>query len=115
MKYGIRRNQILESFILFFYVRKIQPDTIKVKHRAWGGKCEGNPLSADTLEAINIAYLGALRDAENEMKPSRNSRLSSLLGTIADSPEEKDNLVDKLRVANNEILQTESISQAKNH
>ena len=36
-----------------------------------------------------------------------------MLGTIADSPEEKDNLVDKLRVANNEILQTGSISQAK--
>ena len=47
------------------------------------------------------------------MKPSRNSKLSSLLGTIANSPEKKDNLVEKLRDANNEILQTESISQAK--
>lgn len=101
------------EFHTVFTLEKNSAGYDKVKHRAWGGKCEGNPLSADTLEAINIAYLGALRDAENEMKPSRNSRLSSLLGTIADSPEEKDNLVDKLRVANNEILQTESISQAK--
>lgn len=101
------------EFHTVFTLEKNSAGYDKVKHRVWGGKCEGNPLSSDTLEAINIAYLGALRDAENEMKPSRNSKLSSLLGTIANSPEEKGNLVDKLRVANNEILQTESISQAK--
>ena len=101
------------EFHVVFTLEKNLAGYDKVKHRAWGGKCEGNPLSSDTLEAINIAYLGALRDAENEMKPSRNSKLSSLLGTIANSPEKKDNLVEKLRDANNEILQTESISQAK--
>ena len=101
------------EFHTVFTLEKNSAGYDKVKHRVWGGKCEGNPLSSDTLEAINIAYLGALRDAENEMRPSRNSRLSSLLGTIANSTEKKDSLVDKLRVANNEILQTESISQAK--
>lgn len=85
----------------------------RVKYKAWGGKCEGNPLSADTLEAINLAYLGALRDAENEMKPARNSKLAMLLETLASDNDERDKLVRELRNANHAILQTETMKQAK--
>lgn len=85
----------------------------RVKYRAWGGKCEGNPLSVDTLEAINLAYLGALRDAENEMKPARNSKLAVLLETLASDSNERDEFVKELRKANQAILQTETMKQAK--
>ena len=101
------------EFHVVFTLEKTPSGTDKVKYRAWGGKCEGNPLSADTLEAINLAYLSALRDATNEMKPSRNSKLAELLETIAKKPEDKEALVDKLRVANQEILQTESLGKTK--
>ena len=47
------------------------------------------------------------------MKPARNSRLAALLETIASEPGEKDKLVEKLHRANNEILHTDSLSQAK--
>ena len=61
------------EFHVIFTLEKTPAGIEKVKPRVWGGKCEGNPLSSDTLEAINLAYLSALRDAANEMKPSRNS------------------------------------------
>lgn len=101
------------EFHVIFTLDKTPAGADKVKYRAWGGKCEGNLLSADTLEAINIAYLSALRDATNEMKPSRNSKLAELLETIAKKPDDKDALVDILRVANQEILKTESLGKAK--
>lgn len=101
------------EFHVVFTLEKTPSGIEKVKPRAWGGKCEGNPLSSDTLEAINFAYLSALRDAANEMKPSRNSKLAELLDTIASHPGEKEALVEKLRAANQEILQTESLDKTK--
>lgn len=51
------------EFHVAFTLEKMPSGIEKVKPRAWGGKCEGNPLSSDTLEAINLAYLSALRDS----------------------------------------------------
>ena len=101
------------EFHVIFTLEKTPAGADKVKYRAWGGKCEGNPLSTDTLEAVNFAYLSALRDATNEMKPSRNSKLAELLETIANKPEEKESLVEKLRTTNQEILQTESLGKTR--
>ena len=101
------------EFHVIFTLEKTLIGTDKVKCRAWGGKCEGNQLSTDTLEAVNLAYLGALRDATSEMKPSRNSKLAELLETTARDPEVKADLVKKLRTANHEILQTESLSKTR--
>lgn len=83
------------EFHVVFTLEKTAAGTDKVKYRAWGGKCEGNLLSSDTLEAINLDYLSALRDASSEMKPSRNSKLAELLETIAKEPKDKEALVDK--------------------
>lgn len=101
------------EFHVVFTLEKSPSGIEKVKPRVWGGKCEGNPLSADTLEAINSACLNALRDASNEMKPSRNSKLAELLGTIASHPQEREALVEKLRAANQEIMKTEPVDKAK--
>lgn len=101
------------EFHVIFTLEKTPAGVDKIKYRAWGGKCEGNPLSTDTLEAVNFAYLSALRDATNEMKPSRNSKLADLLETIANKPEEKESLVEKLRTANQEILHTESLCKTR--
>lgn len=50
------------EFHVVFTLEKTAAGTDKVKYRAWGGKCEGNLLSSDTLEAINLDYLSTLRD-----------------------------------------------------
>lgn len=101
------------EFHVIFTLEKNPSGYEKVKCRAWGGKNEGNPLSSDTLESINTAYLGALRDAESEMKPSRNSKLARLLESVASAPGEKEELVGKLYEANQGILRTNSLGKAK--
>ena len=101
------------EFHVVFTLEKNPSGYEKVKCRVWGGKCEGNPLSSDTLESINTAYLGALRDAESEMRPSKNSKLARLLESVASTPGEKDELVGKLHEANQEILRTNSLGKAK--
>lgn len=100
------------EFHIQFQTTKTPSGLDKIKSTAWGGKTEGNSLSTETFEAIEIAFLGALRDAESEMKPSRSSKLANLLSTIADS-EERDDLVSLLMETNKHILQKRPIQRTK--
>jgi len=85
----------------------------KVKFKSWGVGSEGNPVSNDTIEAIDVAFLGALRDSESEMKPSRNSKLAQLLKNIVPDEAERDDLVESLKTANQEILNKKQVVKAK--
>ena len=101
------------EFHLRFYT-DITPSGIeKVKYAAWGGKTEGNHLSTDTFDATNLAFLGALRDAENEMRPSRTSKLARLLNTIAKEEDARTALVSELLRANKAILEMDPIRKIK--
>lgn len=101
------------EFHLRFYTTITPGGIEKVKYKAWGGKTEGNPLSPETFDAMNIAFLGALRDAENEMRPSRSSKLANLLSTITTDEAVKNELVDELLKANKAILAKEPIKKTK--
>lgn len=85
----------------------------KVKSVSWGNGTEGNPISTDTFEAIEIAFLGALRDSENEMKPSRNSKLAQLLRNIVPEESDRDELVKLLQNVNDTILEKEQLVKAR--
>ncbi|MCL1976249.1 MAG: AAA family ATPase [Firmicutes bacterium] len=101
------------EFHLLFYTVITPSGSEKVKYRAWGGKTEGNPLSSETFDAMNVAFLGALRDAESEMRPSRTSKLARLLNTITTDEETKTVLVSELLKANKAILEMEPIKKTK--
>lgn len=101
-----------EFHIRFILIRN-ENGKEKIKYSIWGGEVEGNQLSADTLEAINLVYLGALRDAENEMRPNRNSKIANLLGALAATPELKEDLVNELVLANNALMKKEPISRIR--
>lgn len=101
------------EFHIRFFLTKNEAGKERIKYSVWGGEAEGNQLSADTLEAINLVYLGALRDAENEMRPNRNSKIANLLGALAATPELKEDLVNELVKANNALLQKEPISKIR--
>ena len=101
------------EFHLHFYTSITPSGSEKVKYRAWGGKTEGNPLSSETFDAMNVAFLGALRDAENEMRPSRMSKLARLLNTITTDEETRTMLVSELLKANKAILEMEPIKKTK--
>ncbi|HPT61482.1 MAG TPA: AAA family ATPase [Bacillota bacterium] len=97
------------EFHLQFYSITTPSGEDKVKYKVWGGKKEGNSLSADTLEAINIAFLGALRDAENEMRPSRTSQLAKLLNTVIKDEQVKEALVAELQKANKSVIDMDPV------
>lgn len=85
----------------------------KVRYKAWGGPVEGNTLSVETFDSLELVFLGALRDAENELKPSRSSKLANLLGTVADSNIAQQELVDILKKANADLLQKTAITKTR--
>lgn len=86
----------------------------RIKYDVWGGKTEENTLSNDVFDAINIAYLGALRDAEQEMKPSRRSRLAALFSSIVKTDEARNELVKVMSKANETLRKKNEVLQAKN-
>lgn len=86
----------------------------KVRSVYWGFEREENVLSSDTFEAINVVFLGALRDSENEMKPSRNSKLAQLLRNLVPGEDVRAELVQILNDANSNLLQKEQLKKTRN-
>lgn len=86
----------------------------KVRSIYWGFGTEGNQLSADTFDATEVVFLGALRDSENEMKPSKSSRLAQLLRNLVPENEVRAELVQILDDANKKLLEKEHIRKTKN-
>lgn len=85
----------------------------KVRSIYWGFGTEGNLLSSDTFEAISVVFLGALRDSEKEMKPSRNSKLAELLSNIVPEEDIRSELVQILSDANRNLLEKEPIKKTR--
>lgn len=88
--------------------------TEKVRSVYWGFGTEGNLLSSDTFEATDVVFLGALRDSENEMRPSRNSKLAQLLRNLVPGEDARSELVQILSDANNNLLKKEQLKKTRN-
>lgn len=86
----------------------------KVRSVYWGFGTEGNQLSSDTFEATDVVFLGALRDSESEMKPSRNSKLAQLLRNLVPEETVRAELVQVLNNANNDLLEKEQLKKTRN-
>lgn len=97
------------EFHIRYYTIKTPEGKEKIRYNIWGGPVEGNPVSADIFEAIQLVFLGALRDAETEMRPSRSSKLASLFSTATNTDEAKEEIINVLRMANSEILKRDSL------
>lgn len=93
------------------YISVIGAEKVKAIH--WGIGTEGNQLSTDTFEAMDVFFLGALRDSENEMKPSKNSKLAQLLRNLVPGEETRAELVDILTSANNSLLEKEQLKKTR--
>lgn len=86
----------------------------KVRSVYWGFGTEGNQLTLDTFESIDVVFLGALRDSESEMKPSRNSKLAQLLRNLVPEEAVRAELVQILNNANNDLLEKEQLKKTRN-
>lgn len=88
--------------------------TEKVRSVYWGFGTEGNLLSSDTFEATDLVFLGALRDSESEMRPSRHSKLAHLLRNLVPGEDVRAELVQILSDANNNLLEKEQLKKTRN-
>lgn len=93
------------------YVAPNGGEKVRVVH--WGIGTEGNQLSSDTFEAIEVVFLGALRDSENEMRPSKNSKLAQLLRNLVPEESTREDLVEILNSANNALLEKEQLKKTR--
>lgn len=100
------------EFHIKFYTILTPAGIEKVKGQIWGGKVEGNTLSYDSFDAIQISHLGALRDAEDEMRPSRSSRLAKLMETLVSNAESRQDFIDVVADANKEMMKMNHIEKA---
>ena len=80
----------------------------KVREYITGGPRD-NTIEKEAFDAINMIFMPALRDAENDLKPSRSSQLARMLYAFAPTQEEKDRIVSTMFDANESIKQDESI------
>ena len=101
------------DFHIRYYTVKTPEGKEKIRYKIWGGPVEGNNISAETLEAIQIAYLGALRDAESELRPSRSGKLANLFGSIVNTDEEKEQVLAAVKLANSNIESQQSVNQLR--
>lgn len=96
-------NQDLQLHFRFSY-DEFAP-TRKIKYRIWGGANEGHTVAVEQLQEISHVFLGALRDAENSLKPIRGNKVGQLyvnLKTDIDNTKDKENknkLANKIRTA----------------
>jgi putative ATP-dependent endonuclease of OLD family len=101
------------EFHVRYYTIQTTDGKEKIRYQIWGGPVEGNSISAETFEAIQISYLGALRDAESELKPARSGRLAKLFGSIVNTDEAKEQVLAAAKLANSNIETQQSVSQLR--
>ncbi len=54
----------------------------RIKFKVWGGANEGGVISPEVLSLLYHVYLGALRDAEQYLRPTRGSKLGQLFSNL---------------------------------
>lgn len=104
-------NNTKGEFHIRYYSIQAADGKEKIRYQSWGGPVEGNILSTETLEAIKVAYLGALRDAESELKPARYGKLANLFNSLVNTGEEKEGVLKIVKDANLAIEKQESVNQ----
>ena len=84
----------------------------RVQENIYGGEAL-NKIPKETFDNVNLLYLAALRDAENDLKPSQNSQLANILYSIAKTPEEKEKVMNVFYEANATVLDNKSIQEVE--
>lgn len=87
------------------------PDkSMRLKPRRWCGDFDEVSMTSSMLENLRSVYLQPLRDAEQGLRPSRNSQLSRLLHLLSDDAG-KDAIADALRELDKELKKHKPIKE----
>ena len=71
----------------------------------------GTSIRFADLQAFQVVFLPALRDVESDLRQYRNSPLARLITAMDIEPSEQEQLLDKLREANDEIAANKTIEE----
>lgn len=82
---------------------------IRVRENVFGYGEQTIP-DKECLQKLTNIYMPALRNAENDMKPSKYSQLSQLLLKFANTKEKKESLIKIVKDMNDSILKDDTIS-----
>lgn len=104
-------NNTKGEFHIKYYVVQLPDGKEKIRYQIWGGPVEGNNLSPETFDSIQTVYLGALRDAENELKPTKSGKLATLFNSIVNTDEAKEKVLQAVKHANTNIEEQEFVKK----
>jgi putative ATP-dependent endonuclease of OLD family len=79
----------------------------------WGGETEGTEIPREAMEEVRVTFLPALRNAEADLRPGRNTRVSRLLAEVKETQAELDALVKEVQGANEVIQSLDLIKRAE--
>lgn len=82
--------------------------TLKVREDIKGGSALNN-VPREVYDNINLLYLAALRDAESDLKPSRNGQLANILYSVANTIDDKERIQKAFQLANDAVSNDDSI------
>lgn len=71
------------------YSLQVRSGLERIVFRYWGGENEGQSVAPEAMELLYYIYLGALRDAERDLAPSKGNRLGQLFLKLLKGPEEQ--------------------------
>jgi len=87
----------------------------KIKFRYWGGEKEGQNIPPELMSLFYFVYLGALRNAERDLRPSRGNRLGQLFMKLeGDKDKQEEYAVSINEKINEDNRWAELIDRAKN-
>lgn len=92
-----------------YSIHKDSKGNEKVRDYVYGGK-RNILVDKEVFDNINLIFMAALRDVENDLKPSRNSQLASLLYTFAPEKSDKERITSSFIKANEEVRSDEAIT-----
>jgi len=84
----------------------------KVREDIKGGTAFNN-VPREMYDNINLLYLAALRDAEGDLKPSRNGQLANILYSVAKTSNDKERIIKAFQKANEVVTSDDSIKSVE--
>lgn len=86
----------------------------KIKFKYWGGENEGQNIPPELMDLFYFVYLGALRNAERDLRPSRGNRLGQLFMKLERDLDKQEKYANSLNEKINEdIGWTDLIARVK--
>ena len=84
------------------YSLEIRNGLERIIFRYWGGEKEGQSVAPEAMELLYYIYLGALRDAERDLAPSKGNRLGQLFLKLLKEPEKQKTYAETIQSKINE-------------